>query len=84
MAMYLIKNGLALIHGGKRHEGTTIYGHGRASRGSVGVGQTIGGVSGRVSLNAESDQLGNHGSPASLPRRLSQMFPRTCKINPRT
>ena len=47
----------------------------------MGAGQTIGGVSSRGWLHADSDQLGNHGSPASLPRRLSRMFPRTGKIN---
>ena len=53
---------------------TTIHGCGRASGGSVGEGQTIGGVSGRGSHPAESDQLGNHGSPACLPRREDISF----------
>ena len=64
--------------------GTVFYVGRQTSSGSVWTAQTLGGICGSRSLDAEGDQLPNHGLSAAHPRTISQMFRRIHIINLRT
>ena len=56
--------------------GTIIYVGRQTSGGSVWTAQTLDGICGSHSLDAEGDQLPNHGLSAAHPRIVSQLFRR--------